>query len=144
MLAALALGCSSAVPTETPGVERLGSAVLRYQGPELEAILGSRFAATNPGTDWLMLDLALTGSSGEAVEIRREKIFVRTPAGEEIPLSSQQEFASAYASLQAQIVRASIAADPLDYWAGRTPCAIQFFAAPGEALSFDSVSVARA
>jgi len=141
LLAAVTTGCSSAVPTDTPGVERLGAAVLRYQGPEIEAVLGTRFAAANPGIDWLLLDLAVTGSEGQGVEIEREKLFVRTPAGDEILLASQEEFSAAYPGLQSTIARASIAADPLDYFTGRMPCAIQFFAAPGEGLSFDMVSV---
>ncbi len=33
-------GCSSATPTETPGVERMGQFVLKQFGPELWTVVG--------------------------------------------------------------------------------------------------------
>jgi hypothetical protein len=141
LAAALALtaACSSTVPTDTPGVERAGANVLLYKGPEIEAALGYRFAASNLGSDWLMLDLAATATR-ETVEVKRERISLRTPLGETVPLATQQEFGVAYGSLRADIERANVAADPLDYFPrGRVPCALAFFTVPGEGLAFPAV-----
>ncbi|MGE5236405.1 MAG: hypothetical protein ACM3O7_08665 [Acidobacteriota bacterium] len=134
-------GCSSAVPTETPGVDRMGEYVLRYRGPELEAAVGYRFAALSLGDDWLILDIAVSGADSGTTEIRRDRIFLRTPAGETVPLATQDEFAREYSRLRATLQREAITADPLDYFKARTPCALQLFTAPGEGLAFDSTTV---
>jgi hypothetical protein len=135
----LAGACSSAVPTDTPGVERAGATVLLYKGPDVEAALGYRFAASNLGTDWLMLDLAATATHA-TVEVKRDRISLRTPQGETVPLATQQEFGQAYGKLRADIERANVAADPLDYFPrGRAPCTTGFFTVPGEGLAFPSV-----
>jgi len=135
----LTAACSSTVPTGTKDVERAGATVLLYKGPEVEAALGYRFAASNLGADWLMIDLAATAAR-ETVEVKRERISLRTPDGETIPLATQQEFGVAYGSLRAEIERANVAADPLDYFPRtRVPCTLGFFAVPGEGLAFPSV-----
>jgi hypothetical protein len=42
--------------------------------------------------------------------------------------------------LRAEIERANVAADPLDYFPrGRVPCSFAFFTEPGEGLAFPSV-----
>ncbi len=137
----LLAACSTAVPTGTKGVERVGAAVLRYRGPELEAVLGYRFAAGNLGEDWLILDLAMSGAAGEAVEVQRRDISLRTPGGQTVPLATQEEFSGEFGRLQSRIYRSLVAADPLDYWAGRMPCDLGFFKGPGEGVAFDSVTV---
>jgi len=135
----LAAACSSTVPTDTPGVERAGATVLLYKGPEVEAALGYRFAASNLGADWLMLDLAATAARG-TTEVKRDRISLRTPQGETVPLATQNEFGQAYGTLRADIERANVAADPLDYFPrGRAPCALGFFTEPGMGLAFPSV-----
>ncbi|NWF99329.1 MAG: hypothetical protein HXY19_00055 [Thermoanaerobaculaceae bacterium] len=133
--------CSTAVPTGTKGVERVGAAVLRYRGPEVEAVLGYRFAAANLGEDCLILDLAMTGATGEAVEVHRSDISLLTPSGEAVALPTQEEFGREFRRLQPLIRRSTVAADPLDYWLGRMPCDLELFAAPGEGVAFDSVTV---
>lgn len=141
LLVLFLLGCSTATPTGTPGVERLGAAVLRYRGPELEAVLGYRFAAANLGEDWLILDLAVTGATGESVEVHRRDISLLTPAGGAVPLATQEEFGEAFRRIQPVIRRAAVAADPLDYWSGRAPCEALLFVVPGEGVAFDSFTV---
>ncbi|MFH1177118.1 MAG: hypothetical protein V1750_06900 [Acidobacteriota bacterium] len=141
LMAAAAISCSSATPTGTPGVSRLGKTVLQYQGAEVDATLSYRFADTELGADWLLLDAALTGNSRVAVEVKRENISLRTPAGEEVPLPAQDEFGQAYRALAATVQRANVAAEPLDYWAGREPCSLGFLTAPGEGLALLSVWV---
>ncbi len=131
--------CSTATPTGTPGVERLGSTVLRYRGPEVDAILSYRFASLNPGEEWLFLDLALTGNRRTAVEIKRDKVSLLTPAGDVVPLASQREFGQAYPHLAAALARAAIAAEPLDYYPGRTPKGLDFQVVPGTGLALQSV-----
>jgi len=135
----LLAGCSSGVPTATPGVEQMGAAVLRYRGPELEVALGFRFATASLGEEWLILDLAVTAAPGQTVEVRREKVFLLTPQGERLPLASQVQFAAAYPQLQATVRRAALAADPLDYFNRELACNLEFFAVPGEGLAFPSV-----
>jgi hypothetical protein len=135
----LTAACSSTVPTGAKDVERAGATVLVYRGPEVEAALGYRFAAANLGSDWLMVDVAATATR-ETVEVKRDRISLRTPGGETIPLATQEEFGEAYGRLRADIERANVAADPLDYFPrGRVPCTLGFFTAPGEGLAFPSV-----
>jgi hypothetical protein len=136
VLAVLGIACSSATPTGTPGVDRMGETVLRYQGPEIEAVIGYRYASLNLGEEWLIVDLAVTAAGGDSVKIDRSRIFVRPPTGDAVYLPSQEEFAAAYGSLQSKIVRASVAADPLDYFKPRRECALRFLAEPGAGLVY--------
>ena len=135
VLAVLGIACSSATPTATPGVDQMGQTVLRYQGPEIEAVIGYRYASQNLGDEWLILDFAVT-AVGDPVEIQRSRIFVRPPGGDAVYLPSQEEFATAYGSLRSTITRAAVAADPLDYFKPRRECDLKFFAEPGVELVF--------
>jgi hypothetical protein len=142
MLALLTLtACSTAAPTGTPGVERLGRTILRYTGPEVDAILSYRFANMNPGEDWLFLDISLTGNVRKAVEVKRDRISLRTPTGDIVPLASQQEFGEAYPQLASALARAAIAGEPLDYFPSRTPKGLDFLVVPGTGLALESVWV---
>ncbi len=132
------LACSTAVPTETPGVARVGATVLRYTGPEVEAALSYRFAAGSLGDEWLLLDIALTGATHESVEVRRDAISLRAPSGAEVPLASQDEFAAAYGELSPLLARADVAAEPVGYWSARRDEPLEFFSNPGESLVFPS------
>lgn len=137
VLAVLGIACSSATPTGTPGVDRMGQTVLRYIGPEIEAVIGYRYASQNLGDEWLILDFAVTTPvGGDPVEIKRSRVFVRPLGGDAVYLPSQEEFAAAYGSLRSNIVRASVAADPLDYFKPRIECDLKFFAEPGVALVY--------
>ena len=40
-------GCSTAVPTDDPGVVQLGEYIVRTTGPEVDAVLGYRFASAS-------------------------------------------------------------------------------------------------
>jgi hypothetical protein len=136
-----AAGCSTATPTETPGVERISPTVLRYTGPETMIVFGYRFAKANPAEEWLLLDVAITGNGPSAVELDRGDIFVLTPSGTRILLATQQQFGAAYGQLQSLIVRADAAADSLDYFPGRRPCQLRLFAAPGTGVPNTLVSL---
>jgi hypothetical protein len=135
--AVAAAGCSSAVPTETRGVERLGETVLRYAGPEAEMVLSYRYPALNPVEDWLFLDVGITAVK-DPVEIDRRKIWVRTPAGEEIPLATQEAFRAAHGELAAKLARADVLGEPLGYFPARQERKLELFATPFEGLVFDS------
>jgi hypothetical protein len=141
-LAVLALtACSTATPTGTPGVERLGATVLRYSGPEVDAILSYRYAGMNQGEEWLFLDLAVTANKRTAVEIKRDNISLATPSGDVVPLATQQEFGQAYPQLAAALARADVAAEPIDYWPSRTQKPLSFLVIPGSGLALESVWV---
>lgn len=133
---ALLAACSSATPSGTPGVDRMGQTVLRYQGPEVQAAISYRFASQNLGEEWLIVDLAVTGATGESVKIERSRVFVKPPDGQAVYLPSQEEFTAAYGSLRSTAVRAAVAADPLDYFTPREACELGFLAEPGTALVF--------
>jgi hypothetical protein len=134
--------CSSAVPTDTPGVERLGKYILREKVSTAEVVLGYKWADNAIGNEWLILELAMTSPRGESAKFERENIWVRTPAGVQVPVASQRAFNEAYSSLRSQISQANVMRDPMDYFPpNRLPCTIDFFVAPGEGVSFDQVSV---
>lgn len=136
------VSCSSAVPTETPGVERLGKYLLREKAPEVEFILGYKFAASTLGDEWLLLEVALSSPVGQSATMKRENIFVRTPDGTSIPCATQKEFNEAYGSMRSKITQANVVRDPMDYWpAQREPCPVQLFVSPTEGVAFDEVSV---
>ncbi len=139
---AILTGCASSVPTDTPGVEQLGQYVLRQEGPEVDMILGYKFAALNPGSEWLILEVALSSPNRATADIVRDKVFVRTPAGVRVPLATQAEFGDEYPELRPTIKKADIAADPLDYFPpNRRPCQLQLFTAPGAGVVFDELSL---
>lgn len=136
------LGCSSVEPTDDPGIDRLGQYLLINRGPEAEVIVGYRHAEKNLGSQWLLLEMAVTSPPGQTARIKRENVSVTTPAGATIPLATQREFNEAYAPLQGFLRAADVVRDPMDYWPPRKEdCPIQFFVQPGEGVSFDEFSV---
>jgi hypothetical protein len=137
-----AAACSSAVPTETPGVEQLGQYLMRQNGSEADVVLGYKHAAQSLGEEWLLLELAITSPSGESAKFERENIWVRTPAGVQVPAASQKAFGEAYGSMRNKIAQANVARDPMDYFPpNRQACTLDLFVAPGEGVAFDQVTV---
>jgi hypothetical protein len=135
-------GCTTATPTDTPGVERMGAYVLRQFGPQLWTVLGYRYANTQIGDEWLILDVGLSSPNGQSARITRDSVFVRTPTGERIPLATQAEFNEAYGALRPKIVQSNVNTDPLDYFPpSRIECNVQFFVSPGGGVAFDEVTV---
>ena len=134
--------CSSAVPTETPGVEQLGQYLMRQNGSEADVVVGYKHAAQSLGDEWLLIELAITSPSGESAKFERENIWVRTPAGVQVPAASQKAFGEAYGSMRNKIAQANVARDPMDYFPpNRQPCTLDLFVAPGEGVAFDQVTV---
>lgn len=141
-LALTLTGCSTATPTDTPGVDRMGAYVLKQFGPELWTVLGYRFANSQLGDEWMILEVGLSSPNGQSAEVTREEIFLLSPSGSRIPLATQKEFNEAYGSLRATISRANVDRDPLEYFPpSRIECPIQFFVAPGQGVSFDQVTL---
>ncbi|HNX49080.1 MAG TPA: hypothetical protein PLS53_05635 [Thermoanaerobaculaceae bacterium] len=145
-LAALA-GCkSAAVKDEKPvskqaSVEQVGATVVKYAGPDIELALSYRFANINMGMEWLILDAAVTGTDRVSVELKREKISLRTPDGDIVPLPRQEELGDAFASIRAANLRADVASEPLRYWGGRRECTLNFLVEPGSNLAMQSIWV---
>ena len=136
------VGCSSATPTDTPGVDRMGQYVLRQFGPELWTVLGYRFANSQIGDEWMILEVGLSSPDGQVATVRREDVFLRAPGGQRLSVPSQKEFGEAYGSLRPVISKANIDRDPLEYFPpSRRECSIQFFVEPGQGVSFDEVSL---
>jgi hypothetical protein len=132
--------CSSATPTDTPGVDRMGRSILRQNGPELMTVLGYRFANSQMGDEWMILEVALSSPGGQTAKVTRENVFLSTPDGDRLPLPTQKEFNEAYGSLRSTIAKADIDRDPLTYFPpDREPCAMRFFVTPGAGVSFDEV-----
>jgi hypothetical protein len=141
-VAAVSLGCSSATPTDTPGVDRMGSYVLRQFGPQMWTVLGYRFASSQVGDEWLILDVGLSSPNGQSARVTRDAVFVRTPTGDTIRLATQTEFNQAYGGLRPVIARSNVDQDPLDYFPpSRVECSIEFFVSPGGGVAFDEVTV---
>lgn len=145
-LAALA-GCkSAAVKDEKPvskqaSVEQVGATVVKYAGPDIELALSYRFATINLGMEWLILDAAVTGTDRVSVELKREKISLRTPDGDIVPLPKQEELGDAFSSIRAANLRANVASEPLRYWGGRRECTLNFLVEPGTNLAMQSIWV---
>jgi hypothetical protein len=137
-----ATACSSAVPTETPGVEQLGQYLMRQKAAEADVVVGYKHAAQTLGDEWLLLELAITSPSGESAKFERENIWVRTPAGVQVPAASQKAFGEAYGKMRSKISQANVARDPMDYFPpNRLPCSLDLFVTPGEGVAFDQVTV---
>ena len=142
VVTAALIGCSSAQPTGDPGVDRVGRYILISKGPEAEVAVGYRHAENSLGSEWLLLEIAMTSPPGQNAKIERQNVSVRTPAGVSIPLATQEEFGQAYSKLRPFLTAANVARDPMDYWPPRKePCGIQFFVAPGNGIAFDEVSL---
>jgi hypothetical protein len=135
-------GCSTATPTDTPGVDRMGQYVLKQFGPELWTVLGYRFANSQLGDEWMILEVGLSSPNGQSAKVTREEIFLLSPTGNRIPLATQRQFNEAWGALRPVIQRANVDRDPLEYFPpSRIECAIQFFVAPGQGVSFDEVTL---
>jgi hypothetical protein len=132
VLAGGVLSCVSTAPVTEPVLERTGTNMIRYSGPELVVGISYTFATNNLGEPWLALEVSMTGALGRATEVRRENIFVRTPSGERVALMGQKEFSSVFSEVQSIAHRAEVASEPLRYMkADRRSSALPFHVTPG-------------
>ena len=144
--AALFAACSSSSATKgrstEPTVDQPGKTISRYRDPLVEVIVDYKFANLNTGSDWIILNVAVTSSESKAIEVRRGHVLVRTPDGRKIPLPPYPDFIAAYPELQSAARRAALASDPIDFTqAGRQTCALRFQPLPGTTTALESVYV---
>ncbi len=136
------VGCSSTTTTEDPGIDRVGKYIVMNKGSQAEVAIGYRYAQRSLGSEWLVLEVAMTSPPNQTAVMRREKISVTTPGGETVLLATQREFNEAYGTLQSMLQAADVARDPMNYWPPRKSiCEIRFFREPGTSVSFDEVTV---
>jgi hypothetical protein len=113
-----------------------------FSSPLVEVVVDYKFADASVGDDWLILNVAVTSSESEAIEIRSKKVMVRTPDGRTIPLPSYSDFIVAYPELQSAARRAALASDPVDFThGGRMTCDLGFQPLPGTTSALESVYV---
>jgi len=148
---ALALGLVVALTACTTtvdlggGVSRRGDHLYYYEGPELEATLGTHETRNALGEEWLVLALYLRSMSPEGnLTIDRKAISVVTPDGHRLPLATQEEFRSAYAQIHALVRRAEFAtSDPRTDPRALRYCDRWFFAEIGEGFPTDELYLAN-
>jgi hypothetical protein len=122
-------------------VQKIGETLVKWSGPQVEAVLSYRFAKHNPSEPWLLLTIGMTGQSGKTLQVKRGGIRLTTPAGQSVPLATQKEFGEASVHLQAMLARATIDQEPVDYWLGRRPQRLGLFVMPGEGIAYNDVWV---
>lgn len=148
-LAVLAVACGSATPAldrpaTEPVVDLPGESIVRYRGPQLEALVSTRYAATRVGEEWLILQVGLSGMESAATEVRRDAISLRLPDGARLRIMSHQEFASRYDEYAGAARQAAIAAEPLSFTRGnRRPCSLGFMPLPGTGVVLEARNVTK-
>ncbi len=125
-----------------PSVTQIGRTQVKTVGADLEGVASYKFADSNLGDEWLILDVALTGRRTESIEVELSDVSVRTPDGRRIPLPTQKEFIDAYPQLQSMIRRAEVASEPLEATrGGKTLCDLNFLRIPGTGSTRDAIWV---
>jgi len=152
-MASLALGslilaaCGTASPgldrpIDEPKVDRPGEHLVRYRGPQLEAVVSFKYAATRIGEDWLILQVGIGGMQTIATEVRRDAVFLETPDRRRIPIIPHEEFSSRYSEIAAQARQAAVAAEPLAFSRpDRRGCPLGFMPLPGTSIVLEAQHV---
>jgi predicted small secreted protein len=142
LFAACGSTSSSKGKTTEPTVDQPGRTLSRYRDQLLEVIVDYKFANLSQGDNWMILNVAVTSSESQAIEVRREHVLVRTPDGRKIPLPPYADFIKAYPEIQSAARRAALASDPIDFTqAGRRTCYLGFQPLPGTVAALESVFV---
>jgi len=134
--ALLTASCTSIARSQSADSEditQVGSYVTMYEGQQLTAVVGYRYADQSIGHEWLLLDVALSTPYGKSAEISRDGISIQPPTGTAIPLASQKEFLQSLGKLKPEIQHAKLINDPLGYFPddGRAYSPLEFFTLPG-------------
>ena len=142
-LAAVAGGaCVTSSRPPEPEVIEESQTLVRYQGPELQALVSSRYAEANLGDEWLVLLVSFTGGRTAATTVERDGITLRGPDGVRYPLPSQQAFREAYSQLYPVLRSPEIVSlDPGSFGGLREPCGRWFFAGPWQGFAYDALDV---
>ena len=138
---ALALtGCTTDVDLGN-GVTQRSDHLFFYDGPEVEATLGTHETTRSLGENWLVLGIWLRATSqGGTLTIDRGAVSAVTPDGHRLPLISQEEFRSAYSQIHTRVRRAEFSSP-----SARSPtaplqiCDRWFFAEIGEGFPTDEL-----
>ncbi len=144
---AMVASCSSSSSGQTNGasepmVDQLGKTMSRFSGPLVEVLVDYKFASLNQGDEWMILNVAVTSSNSQAIEVNRADIAVRTPDGRRIPLPPYADFIAAYPEIQSAARRAALTSDPLDFThGGRETCDLRLQPLPGTVSSLETVYV---
>ena len=93
-------GCGSLTPAmpnpiTEPVIDEPGRYLVRYRDAVVEVLVDTTFAADNLGSDWLVLNVGLSGMTASATAIDRTRVSVLTPDRRVIPLPSYREFNAA-------------------------------------------------
>jgi hypothetical protein len=106
-----------------------GEYVRRVETGQAVLVLGYRNANLSLGSEWMLLEIAMTAQPGNTITLKRENFTLTTPDGESLPLLTQQEFNSNASSLRPLDRRANIQREPLSYLPPQAnqPCRIGFF-----------------
>jgi hypothetical protein len=142
LLAACSSTSSGGGRITEPTIDQPGRTISRYRDALLEVLVDYKFANSNVGSGWMILNVAITTSKSQSIEVRRDHVLVRTPDGRKIPLPSYPDFIDAYPEIQSAARRAALASDPLDFTqAGRRTCELRFQPLPGTVAALESVYV---
>ena len=138
---ALALTACTSTVDLGGGVSRRGDHLYSYEGPELEATVGTHQTVNSLGENWLVLGLYLRSlSPAGKIVVDRKAVSVVTPDGHRLPLASQEEFRAAYAQIHALVRRAEFSTpDPRNDPRALRYCDRWFFAEIGEGFPTDEL-----
>ena len=80
--AALLTGCGSASSSKGGSatdktIDQMGRTITRYRSPLVEVLVDYKFANLSVGDDWIILNVAITSSEAQAIEVRRGSVIVR-------------------------------------------------------------------
>lgn len=140
--AALSCGTTSTVGTVTPTVDQVSEYVVRYTGPEIELVTAYGYAQNHLGSEWLILEVAVSGPRGGSVTVERGDISVTAPDGDSYPAAKQSDLNEDWGELRPIIRAANVAQDPMLYFSpNRTRCKLSFYVGPAEGVARSSVTV---
>jgi hypothetical protein len=134
-----------AADLESQNVKKLGRTVSRFKDEALQVVVGYKHAQLHLDSRWILLEMCISASGSQPVEIFREDVALILPDGTRVPLPSQKRMAHGLPDLRRMLSQAGVMRDPLGgYFPGRTrEERLGFFAVPGEQIVFDRVTVSR-
>ena len=140
LLLLAALSCSSSRNSEPEGARQRGPTFVTYEGRSLDASISTRHTLRHLGDRWLVLEARLISRSG-TLEIRRQDISVRDPAGHRLPMISIQEFRASYPEFRSAFTEPQLSGR--NFWEEPVPlpeCG-WFFIHPSRGLSRDVIYI---
>jgi hypothetical protein len=137
------VGCSTGVPTDTPGVLEIGDETVVYDGPELSMSLNTREAKRHIGSEYIAIEVSLgERSTSKMLTIDRDNISIQAPDRRRFPLMTQGEFIDAYHHLAGAAMR--IGFQPTgspEISRMEAPCVDWYFRKPTDGLARDRLTI---